>query len=208
MEDEYLEEKRAEIAQTDKEIIALLRKRLDIATDIGRYKAEHGIEVYNPQVAQKVIDRYRYLGAENGMDPDRCEEICRAIMAESCANEEVAKEPEKEDVPDDEDDKFSEKAAKASQNFRNIGIGLTVILFIASIAVAAVCADDAGGAAVMVGLTIVPVALVFIAFWLGYNDAKECANEDDLKSLSRRTWLFGGIFALIAVVFIALFATA
>ena len=47
MNDGYLEEKRKAIAETDKEIIILLKKRLDLATEIGQYKAQNGLEVRN-----------------------------------------------------------------------------------------------------------------------------------------------------------------
>ena len=61
MNDGYLEEKRKAIAETDKEIIILLKKRLDLATEIGQYKAQNGLEVRNLDVEQRVVDRYRYL---------------------------------------------------------------------------------------------------------------------------------------------------
>ena len=93
MTDEYLDAKRGEIAATDREIMTLLRRRLDIATDIGRYKAEHGLDVRNLTVEQKVIDRYRSLAEELDMDPDRAEEICKVIMGESVANEAAVKKP-------------------------------------------------------------------------------------------------------------------
>lgn len=89
MSDGYLDGKRAEITDFDREIMDLLRKRLDIAIEIGRYKAEHGLPAQNPDVEQKVIDRYRALAEERGMDPDTAEAICKAIMAESVANEEA-----------------------------------------------------------------------------------------------------------------------
>ena len=87
MNDGYLEEKRKAIAETDKEIIILLKKRLDLATEIGQYKAQNGLEVRNLDVEQRVVDRYRYLAAEYGMNPDRMEHICRTIMQESVESE-------------------------------------------------------------------------------------------------------------------------
>lgn len=88
---DFLDEKRAEIAQADREIMTLLRKRLDIATEIGRYKAEHGMEVRNLAVEEKVVQRYRSLAEELDMDPDTAETICRSIMRESVANENAVK---------------------------------------------------------------------------------------------------------------------
>lgn len=88
---DFLDEKRAEIAQADREIMKILRKRLDIATEIGHYKAEHGMEVRNLAVEEKVVQRYRSLAEELDMDPDTAEAICRSIMRESVANENAVK---------------------------------------------------------------------------------------------------------------------
>ena len=87
MTDNILESKRDEIASLDAEIMALLRKRLDCAIEIGRYKADHGMDVFNPAVEAKVITRYRRLAEELGMDPDIAERICRTVMEESIASE-------------------------------------------------------------------------------------------------------------------------
>ena len=109
------------------------------------------MEVYDPSTARKVIDRYRYLGAENGMDPDRCEAICRAIMEESCANEErvsgarqdEAQDEQPEDTPDD-----NTAGRKAAMEYRNTGIILAAVLIIASAAVSFIGSDDAANAAI------------------------------------------------------------
>ncbi|AGI47399.1 Chorismate mutase [Thermoplasmatales archaeon BRNA1] len=84
---DYLETRRQAIADIDMEILALLRKRLDLAVEIGHYKAEHGMEVLNPGVQDRVIARYRKAAEELGLDPDRCETICRTVMEESIAYE-------------------------------------------------------------------------------------------------------------------------
>lgn len=86
-DDGFLDRKRDEIAAADREIMILLKKRLDITTEIGAYKAEHGLDARNLAVEQKVVQRYRKLAEELGMDPDRTEIICRIIMQESVAGE-------------------------------------------------------------------------------------------------------------------------
>jgi len=85
--DKYLEDKRKDIADTDREIMELLRKRLDIVMDIGRYKAENGLEVIDPDTEKRVIARYRDIAIEMGLDPTRCETICKIIMEESVEKE-------------------------------------------------------------------------------------------------------------------------
>ncbi|MCH3977529.1 MAG: chorismate mutase [Candidatus Methanomethylophilus sp.] len=180
-----------------------------MATDIGRYKAENGMEVYDPSTARKVIDRYRYLGAENGMDPDRCEAICRAIMEESCANEErvsgarqdEAQDEQPEDTPDD-----NTAGRKAAMEYRNTGIILAAVLIIASAAVSFIGSDDAANAAIKFCLTLLPIALALSSFLLAWKDAPETRGSDELRSLRRRTWLFGGIFILFSVIMLALYA--
>jgi len=94
MTDDYLAIKRDEIAALDKEIMILLRKRLDLATEIGHYKTEHGLDIRNRTVELKVVDRYREFAEELGMDPDRTEIICRIIMQESVASENAVKRRE------------------------------------------------------------------------------------------------------------------
>ncbi len=89
MSGDFLDKKRTEIVEYDRELMDILRKRLDAAVKIGEYKAGHGLPAHNPEVERKVIDRYRALAEERGMDPDTAEAICRAIMAESVANEEA-----------------------------------------------------------------------------------------------------------------------
>ncbi len=89
MSDGYLDGKRADIVECDRELMDLLRRRLDLAIEIGRYKAEHGLPAHNPEVEGKVIERYRRLAEERGMDPDIAERICRTVMDESVANEEA-----------------------------------------------------------------------------------------------------------------------
>jgi chorismate mutase-like protein len=86
---DMLEVLRTDIAECDREIMVILRKRLDLAISIGKYKAEHGMEAHSPSVEKRVIERYREIAVELGMNPDIAERICRCIMEESIANEEA-----------------------------------------------------------------------------------------------------------------------
>ena len=94
MTEDYLDVKRKEIAECDRQIMVLLRKRLDLALDVGQYKAEHGLEVRNHEVEHQVAERYRSLAEEFGIDPDRIELICRIIMQESVAKEKTLQKEE------------------------------------------------------------------------------------------------------------------
>lgn len=78
-----LENLRKEIEKTDGEIMSLLKKRLDLAEEVGLYKIKKGKEIVDPAVESIVIKRYRDLAVSNGMNPDIAEEICRKLIQES-----------------------------------------------------------------------------------------------------------------------------
>ncbi len=202
MSDEYLEEKRNAIAETDKEIIALLRKRLDLAQEIGHYKAEHGMEVRDPNVEKRVVDRYRYLAAEYGMDPDRLELICRTIMKESIEKEtaiggaSVTKtqhsgtETEKPDVAGDR------------KTMLVTGVLSVTVLLVLSL-VAGFVLDPDKGLNIML-LTAAPMALIALCFYLGYKDLPTGGNADEVRWIKKRTFIFGGLMIGITVLVLAL----
>ncbi|MDR0887785.1 MAG: chorismate mutase [Candidatus Methanoplasma sp.] len=78
-----LEELRNKIRETDIEILELMKKRIDLAIEVGKYKKDHKEGVRNLSVEEKVIKRYREFAEENGIDPDFAEEICKLLMKES-----------------------------------------------------------------------------------------------------------------------------
>lgn len=74
---------RKEIEETDLELMKLLRKRLDLALSVGKYKAENGIPIRNISVEEDVVKRYRDFACKHEMDQEYAELICRTIMKES-----------------------------------------------------------------------------------------------------------------------------
>ncbi len=80
MNGDYLAAKREQIAEYDRQLIDLLKKRTELATCIGQYKAEHGMAVHDAAQEQRVIDRYRQIAEELGVDPERAEELCKVVM--------------------------------------------------------------------------------------------------------------------------------
>ncbi len=80
MNGDYLAAKRDQIAEFDRQIIELLKQRTDLATCIGQYKAEHGMPVHDKEQEQRVVDRYRQIAEESGVDPERAEELCKVVM--------------------------------------------------------------------------------------------------------------------------------
>lgn len=200
MTDDYLEEKRRDIAETDKQIIALMKRRLDLATDIGKYKSENGLDVRNPDVERRVIDRYRYLAAESGLDPDRCERICRLIMQESREKEgEVREGPPKpeEDVPDERIDPA--RISKTRRELLAVGI-VSMVVVVAMTAVAAILTSEAGNVLYMMAL---PLAMIALCYYLGDKDVRDAEDEGWIRYVRRRTYIFGMVFLALSVAVLA-----
>ena len=78
-----LEELREEIVKTDRMIMELLKKRLDLAKQVGEYKLANDKEVVNTSVEDAVVKRYVDFAIENNMDPENIEEVCRLLIKES-----------------------------------------------------------------------------------------------------------------------------
>jgi len=83
-----LEELRSEIRKTDKDILELLKRRLELAKKVGEYKVIHDEEVRNIEVEERVAKAYRDFASENGMNPDYADTICRILMKESVEKQE------------------------------------------------------------------------------------------------------------------------
>ena len=208
MNDGYLEEKRKAIAETDKEIIILLKKRLDLATEIGQYKAQNGLEVRNLDVEQRVVDRYRYLAAEYGMNPDRMEHICRTIMQESVESEAAIQGVPAPDVhdkdPHKEEIRISETDIETGRK-KMLGIGVaSVAAILVLTAIAGFVFNSDNGLSILY-LMAVPMALIALCFYLGYKDMASGKNAEDLRWIKKRTFIFGGLMIAITVLILALF---
>ena len=78
-----LEELRGMISGIDLEILNLMKKRLDLAKEVGLYKIENKKEVVDPSVEETVAERYRAFAEKNGMNPEYAEEVCRVLIRES-----------------------------------------------------------------------------------------------------------------------------
>lgn len=78
-----LEDVRTEIQDIDHEILALMKRRLELARLVGEDKVSRNAAVRNIPQENKVIDRYRGYALENGMNPVYAEQVCRILMQES-----------------------------------------------------------------------------------------------------------------------------
>ncbi len=60
-----------------------MKRRLELAKEVGENKVRTGAAVRNIAQENNVIDRYRGFALENGMNPVYAEDVCRILMQES-----------------------------------------------------------------------------------------------------------------------------
>lgn len=82
-----LEDLRARIREKDEIIIRTIAERTAIAEEIGRLKSEAGLSIRDKTVEAGVIERYRTMGEEAGLDPSICESIARMCIEEAVSGE-------------------------------------------------------------------------------------------------------------------------
>ena len=82
--DQELEKLRKEIDETDKKIVALIEKRVEIARKIGSLKRENGIPVSDAAREKEVLDN---VSKSAGRDKGFVKSLYRSII-EYCKNEE------------------------------------------------------------------------------------------------------------------------
>lgn len=78
-----LNEIRDEIGDIDRQLLSLMKRRLELAKLVGENKVKTGAAVRNIAQENNVIDRYRGFALENGMNPVYAEKVCRVLMQES-----------------------------------------------------------------------------------------------------------------------------
>lgn len=78
---------REAIEAVDREILAQLRKRMDLAAAIAAAKLQSAAPFRDQLREQQVLDRVRRLAAEGGLDPHSVEKLYRDIMEMSIARQ-------------------------------------------------------------------------------------------------------------------------
>ncbi|HET9949883.1 MAG TPA: chorismate mutase [Longimicrobiales bacterium] len=81
MSRERLEELRGLIEAVDRELVALIGKRRDLAIEVGRVKAELGLPVMDPQQEAKVVRRAAELAREHRVDEELTRDVIWRIIA-------------------------------------------------------------------------------------------------------------------------------
>jgi chorismate mutase / prephenate dehydratase len=56
MSDSFVNETREEITAIDREIVALVNRRLEVVARLKRHKAEHGIAFVDPQREEQMVE--------------------------------------------------------------------------------------------------------------------------------------------------------
>ena len=73
---DHLERLRGDVMDCDRELIAVLRRRLTLANEIGEVKADLGIPVTDPKREAAVVRRAAELARQAGLD----EELIRSVI--------------------------------------------------------------------------------------------------------------------------------
>lgn len=78
-----LSDLRESIAEVDRAMLELLRRRMELAAEVGRIKAERGTAVVVRDVEEKVLARARQHAEACGVTPGVMEAVFQAVMAGS-----------------------------------------------------------------------------------------------------------------------------
>lgn len=78
---------RDEIDQVDRDLLRLLEKRLQLVSEVGQVKHQHGLPVYVPEREAEMLAARRREAEKIGVPPDLIEDLLRRIMRESYQNE-------------------------------------------------------------------------------------------------------------------------
>jgi len=88
-EKEQLEGLRMKVKRNDRDMVLLLKKRMELAEEIGKTKKGLCLPVKDPAVEQAVIENALRSAREMGLSPRLVEEIMRMVVAESCLRQEA-----------------------------------------------------------------------------------------------------------------------
>ncbi len=75
-----IEDLRAQLKDLDREVLSLIKKRMDIVQDIGRLKKEKDLPTRDSDQEKKVVGRAREVSEELGLDPDVSEDIMLRLI--------------------------------------------------------------------------------------------------------------------------------
>ncbi len=83
-----LEDLRAEIDKLDISMLDILGKRMQVSQDIGRYKSENEVTIFQPNRYTEIMDRRAKQAGINGLSREFSEKIFKSIHEESVMHQE------------------------------------------------------------------------------------------------------------------------
>jgi chorismate mutase len=83
MQPDALDALRSHIDAIDDELVDVLRRRMEISAEIGRYKHAAGMSVVQPVRYNSLIERRVAAGTAVGLDPDFMRRLFSTIHEES-----------------------------------------------------------------------------------------------------------------------------
>ena len=82
-----LERLRRDITDCDRELIAVVRRRLDLAKEVGEVKAGLGIPVTDPRREAAVVRRAAELARQAGLDEELIRSLIWQVMSSARARQ-------------------------------------------------------------------------------------------------------------------------
>ncbi|TKI53005.1 hypothetical protein FC756_26300 [Lysinibacillus mangiferihumi] len=87
MKEELLEAWRAEIDTINTKIVALLSERMEVCTEIAKYKYKYNVNMMQPKRIEEVLKKTSIVAKENNLNPKYIEDVFKIIINETCAVE-------------------------------------------------------------------------------------------------------------------------
>lgn len=78
---------RDQIDAVDQEVMSLLLRRLELVSEVGKLKGQHGLPIYAPERERSMIAARRAEAERRGLSPDLIEDVLRRCMREAYAHE-------------------------------------------------------------------------------------------------------------------------
>lgn len=94
-----LEKLRKQINMIDDELIHLLASRMHVAKEIGYYKKDHNITIFQSDRWKQILDKYKFRAEQHGLSIDFITRFIKAVHDESINQQEQVMDDAKEDIP-------------------------------------------------------------------------------------------------------------
>jgi chorismate mutase-like protein len=88
MSDAQLEDLRSRIEQLDRDLVALIGRRRDLAVEVGKRKQALGLPIMDPQQEAKVVRRAAEIARDLGVDEELTRDVIWRIIAAARAVQE------------------------------------------------------------------------------------------------------------------------